>query len=62
MPMKTNPRSKQPDLFRAIQVLPQWQKMPESVRKELLPLLRELLLSSAALQRLEQLRQGGGHE
>ena len=56
MPMKLNPRSKQPDLFRTIQILPQWEKMPESVRKELLPLLRELLFSAAAQQRLEQLR------
>jgi len=62
MPMKLNPRSKQPDLFRTIQILPQWEKMPESVRKELLPLLRELLFSAAAQQRLEQLRKGGGHE
>jgi len=59
---KHNPRSKQPDLFATIQVQPQWDKIPTTVRKELLPLLREMLFSPPAQQQLEQLRKGGRHE
>ncbi len=62
MPTKHNPRSKQPDLFKTIQAQPQWDKMPTAVRKELLPLLREMLFSPVAQQLLAQLRKGGRHE
>jgi hypothetical protein len=59
---KQKPRSKQPDLFTAIQAQPQWDQIPTTVRKELLQLLREMLFSPPAQQLLEQLRKEGRHE
>ncbi len=59
---KSKVRSQQPDLFDQIQLRPRWEELPTTVRKELIPLLREMLSSPAARAQLQQLRKGGVHE
>ena len=62
MMTKSKTQSKQADLFESIQIRPQWEKLPPTTRKELIQMLRELMLSSTAQKLLQQIHKGGSHE
>ena len=55
-------RRNQADLFESAASRPQWEKLPQTSRTELIQLLREMLLSPPARQVIQQIQKGGVHE
>jgi hypothetical protein len=52
----------QPSLFEENPDRPRWEELPLETRQRMMPLLVELLTSSAAQQMLKEQVQGGVHE
>ena len=62
MTTKIKPPRKQAELFELVAARPQWEKLPQPIRTELIQFLREMLLSPPARQMMQQIQEGDAHE
>jgi hypothetical protein len=62
MTTKYKPTRKEADLFERAAARPQWEKLPQTTRTQLVQLLRQMLLSPPAGQVIQPMQKGAGHE